>query len=89
MIADNLAFIVPLCFGNHHFLSGGGGIAVYARDKKLFLGLVAVGGVLHHISESLQVRFGVFGIGGLFWILCIVEGVVEPATHIPYLADRH
>ena len=89
VIADNFTFIVPLCFGNQHFISGGCGVAVYARDKKLLLGLVAVGSVFHHISESLQVRFGVFRVGCLFWILGIVDGVVEPATYIPYLADRH
>ena len=89
VIADNLAFIAPLHFCYQHFISGGGGVAVYTCYKKLLLGLVAVGGVFHHISESLQVRFGIFRIGGLFWILGIVDWVVEPATHIPYLADRH
>ncbi len=89
VITDNLAFIVPLCFCNQHFISGGGGVAVYACDKKLLLGLVAVGGVFHHIAQSLQVRFCIFRVGGLVWIFGIVDWVVEPATHIPYLADRH
>ena len=43
-------------------------------------------GVLDH---RLQVVFGVFGVGGLFGIFGIVDWMVEPATHIPYLADRH
>ena len=89
VIADNLTFIIPLCFGNQHFLSGGCGVAVYACNKKLLLGLVAVGGVFHHIAKSLQVSFGIFRIGGLVWIFSIVDWVVEPATHVPYLADRH
>ena len=33
VITDNLACIVPLSFSNHHFISGGSRVAVYARDK--------------------------------------------------------
>ena len=35
---------------------------VYARDEKLPLGLVAVGGVLHHVTHRLQVRIRIFGV---------------------------
>ena len=89
VITDNLAFIVPLRFCNHHFISGGGRVAVYARDKITLLGLILVGGVFHYIDHSLQVRFGVFGISCLFGIFRIIYGMVEPATHIPYFTDRH
>ena len=71
VVADNLARVVPLFFGNHHLVPCGGGFAVHARDEKLLLGLVAVGGVLHHIAHRLQVRFGVFRVGGLFWVFGI------------------
>ena len=89
VIADNLTRVIPLCFGNHHLVPCGGRVAVHTRDEKLLLSLVAVGGVLHHIAHRLQVRFGIFRVGGLFWVFGVVDGVVEPATHIPYLADRH
>ena len=89
VIADNLAFIVPLRFCNHHFISGGGRVAVYARDKITLLGLILVGGVFHYIDHSLQIRFGVFGVSCLFGIFRIIYGVVEPATHIPYFTDCH
>ena len=89
VIADNLAFIVPLCLCNHHLISGGSRVAVYACNKITLLGLILVGGVFHYIDHSLQVRFGVFGISCLFGIFRIIYGVVEPATHIPYLTHRH
>ena len=89
VIADNLAFIVPLCLCNHHLISGGSRVAVYACDKITLLGLILVGGIFHYIDHSLQVRFGVFGISCLFGIFRIIYGVVEPATHIPYFTDRH
>ena len=89
VIADNLAFIVPLRFCNHHFISGGGWGAVYACDKITLLGLILVGGIFHYIDHSLQIRFGVFGVSCLFRIFRIIYGVVEPATHIPYFTDCH
>ena len=89
VIADNLARIAPPRFGNHHFISGGGRVTVYACDKKTLLGLVFIGSVLHYIDHRLQVGFGVFRVDGLFRIFGIVNWMVEPATHIPYLADRH
>ena len=89
VVADNLALVVPLGFCHHHLVPCGGRVAVYARDEKLPLGLVAVGGVLHHVAHRLQVCIRVFWVGGLFWVLRIVDGVVEPAFYIPYLADRH
>ena len=58
-------------------------------DKKTLLGLIPISSVLHYIDHRLQVGFGVFGVGCLFGIFGIVDWVVEPATHIPYLADRH
>ena len=89
VVTDNLAGIVPLRLGDHHFLSGCGGIAVHTADEKTLLGLVLVGGILHHVHHRLQVAFAVLGVGGLFRVLGIVDGVVEPAFHIPYLAHRH
>ena len=89
VVTDNLTRIVPLDFGNHHFISGGGRVAIYTCDKETLLGLILISSVLHYIDHRLQVGFGVFGIGGLCRIFGIVDWVVEPATHIPYLADRH
>ena len=89
VVTDNLTRIVPLDFGNHHFISGGGRVAIYTCDKETLLGLILISSVLHYIDHRLQVGFGVFGVGGLFGIFGIVDWVVEPATHIPYLADRH
>ena len=89
VIADNLTRVAPSRFRNHHFISGGGRVTVYACDKETLLGLILIGSVLHYIDHRLQVGFGVFRVGGLFGIFGIVDWVVEPATHIPYLADRH
>ena len=89
VVTDNLAFIVPLMLGYHHLVPCRGRVTIYARDKKLLLGLVAVGGVLHHIAHRLQVGSAVFWVGGLFWILGVVDGVVEPALYVPDFADRH
>ena len=89
VIADNLTRVAPSRFGNHHFISGGGRVTVYACDKETLLGLILISSVLHYIDHRLQVDFGVFGIGGLCRIFGIVDWVVEPATHIPYLANRH
>ena len=89
VVADNLAHIVPPRFGNHHFISGGGRVTIYTCDKETLLGLILISSVLHYIDHRLQVGFGVFRVGGLFGIFGIVDWVVEPATHIPYLADRH
>ena len=89
VVADNLTRVAPLCFGNHHFISGGGRVTIYTCDKETLLGLILISSVLHYIDHRLQVSFGVFGIGGLCRIFGIVDWMVEPATHIPYLADRH
>ena len=89
VVADNLAHIVPPRFGNHHFISGGGRVTVYACHKETLLGLVLIGGILHDIHHRLQIGIAVLWVGGLFGIFGIVDWVVEPATHIPYLADRH
>ena len=89
VIADNLTRVAPSRFGNHHFISGGGRVTVYACDKETLLGLFFIGSVLHYIDHRLQVGFGVFRVGGFFGIFGIVDWVVEPATHIPYLANRH
>lgn len=86
---DNLARVVPLVFGYHHLVPCGGRVAVHAADKKPLLGLVLVSSIFHDIHHRLQIAFAVFGVGGLFWVFGIVDGVVEPAFHIPYLADRH
>ena len=83
MIADNLAFIVPLRFGYHHLIPCGGNLTIYACDEKTLFGLIRIGGILHDIHHRLQVCFAVLGIGGLFWIFRIVDSVVEPAPHIP------
>jgi len=50
VVADNLALVVPLCFGYHHLVPCRRRVAVYARDKKLPLGLVPVGGDFVKIS---------------------------------------
>ena len=89
VIADNLTRVAPSRFGNHHFISGGGRVTIYTCDKETLLGLILISSVLHYIDHRLQVGFGVFGIGGLCRIFGIVDWMVEPATHIPYLADRH
>ena len=89
VIADNLTLILPLPFRYHHFISCGGGVTVDACDKKLLLRFFSVGSVLHHIAERLQVCFRVFGIDGLFWVFGVVDRVVKPAFHIPYLTDSH
>ena len=89
VIADNLTRVAPSRFGNHHFISGGGRVTIYTCDKETLLGLILISSVLHYIDHRLQVVFGVFGVGGLFGIFGIVDWMVEPATHIPYLADRH
>ena len=89
VIADDFAPVVKLHFGYHHFLSGGGGVAVHTGHKKLFLCFGVVGGVFHHVTQSLQVGFGVFRVDALFRVFGIVNRVVEPATHIPDFADRH
>ena len=89
VIADNLTRVAPSRFGNHHFISGGGRVTVYACDKETLLCLFFIGSVLHYIDHRLQVGFGVFRVGGFFGIFGIVDWVVEPATHIPYFADRH
>ena len=89
VIADNLTRVAPLGFGNHHLVPCGGRVAVYPRDEKPLLGLVLIGGILHDIHHRLQIGIAVLWVGGLFGIFGIVDWVVEPATHIPYLADRH
>ena len=89
VVADYFALVVPLCFGYHHLVPCRRRVAVYARDKKLLLGLVTVGGILHHIAHRLQVGFAVFGVGGLFWVLGVVDRMVEPALYVPDFADRH
>ena len=38
MVTDNLARVVPPRFGNHHFISSGGRVTVYACDKETLLG---------------------------------------------------
>ena len=53
VITDNLTRVAPLGFSNHHFISGGCRVAVYARDKETLLGLILIGGVLHYIDHSL------------------------------------
>ena len=53
VITDNLACIVPLGFGNHHFISCGSRVAVYTRDKETLFGLILIGSVLHYIDHSL------------------------------------
>ena len=53
VITDNLAPVVPLGFGNHHFISCGSRVAVYARDKETLFGLILIGGVLHYIDHRL------------------------------------
>ena len=53
VITDNLACVVPLVFGNHHFISGGSRVAVYARDKETLFGLILIGSVLHYIDHRL------------------------------------
>lgn len=70
-------------------IAGGGRVTIYTCDKETLLGLILISSVLHYIDHRLQVGFGVFGIGGLCRIFGIVDWMVEPATHIPYLADRH
>ena len=89
VVTDNLTRIVPLCFGNHHFISGSVRVTISTCDKETLLGLILISSVLHYIDHRLQVGFGVFRVGGLFGIFGIVNWMVEPATHIPYLADRH
>ena len=89
VVTDNLTRVAPPRFGNHHFISGGGRVAVYACDKETLFGLILIGGIFHYINHHLQIRIGVFGVDGLFWVFGIVDWVVKPATHIPYLADRH
>ena len=39
VVADYFALVVPLCFGYHHLVPCRRRVAVYARDKKLLLGL--------------------------------------------------
>ena len=53
VVADNLARVVPLVFGNHHLIPCGGGVAVHAADKKPLFSLVLIGGVLHDIHHRL------------------------------------
>lgn len=53
VITDNLASVVPLGFRNHHFISCGSRVAVYARDKETLFGLILIGGVLHYIDHRL------------------------------------
>lgn len=69
--------------------SGSVRVTIYTCDKETLLGLILISSVLHYIDHRLQVDFGVFRVGGLFGIFGIVNWMVEPATHIPYLADRH
>ena len=53
VITDNLTPVVPLGFGNHHFIPCGSRVAVYARDKETLFGLVRIGGVFHYINHRL------------------------------------
>ena len=53
VITDNLASVVPLGFSNHHFISCGSRVAVYARDKETLFGLILIGGILHYIDHRL------------------------------------
>ena len=89
VIADNLTFIIPLCFSNHHFLSGRGRVTVDTRDKKTLLRLILIGRIFHHIHQSLKVCFRIIGIGSLFRVFGIVNRVVKPAPYIPDLTDCH
>ena len=89
VIADDLTFIIPLCFGDHHFLSGRSRITVDTRDKKTLLRLILIGRIFHHIHQSLKVCFRIIGIGSLFRVFGIVNRVVKSAPYIPDLTDCH
>ena len=57
---------------------------------KMMRELSAIGNRINQLAvKANALGFGVFGVGCLFGIFGIVDWVVEPATHIPYLADRH
>ena len=53
---------------------------------KIMRELSAIGNRINQLAAKAN---ALFGVGGLFWVLGVVDGVVEPALYVPYLADRH
>ena len=89
MICLNPVRLVELLLDGNELVTSHRHIAVDTVAEKLVFRFLLVLCIGKHIFERLIIFGRIFGVGGLFGIFCVVNRVVEPATHIPYLADRH
>lgn len=86
VIGLNPIRLVVLLLNRNKLVTGGRHIAVDTLAEKFPFGFFFVLRIGKNIFECLIFFLGVFGIGGLFRIGCIVDDLTEPFRYLPKLA---